>query len=243
MNRPLVIAHRGASAYAPENTMSAIKKAVQMEADGIEIDVQLSKDGHVVVIHDTTVNRTSNGNGKVSSMTLEQLKALDFGSWFSKEFKNEPICTLEEVFDYLKDWNGLINVEIKKEWLQFNSIEKKVVELIDKFDMRNRIIVSSFSTLSLLTIKRLDKNIPTGILYSSPAKEFIILAKLFKIDAIHPWYKDVTKDMKEAAVKGNIKIHTYTVDDVAEMKKLAKLGVNGIITNVPDIALKALNNL
>ncbi|AEV68697.1 glycerophosphodiester phosphodiesterase [Acetivibrio clariflavus] len=242
MNRPLVIAHRGASAYAPENTLSAIKKAVQMGADGIEIDVQLSKDGHVVVIHDTTVNRTSNGSGKVNSMTLEQLKTLDFGSWFSEEFKNEPICTLEEVFGYLKNWNGLINVEIKKEWLQFNSIEKKVVELIDRFNMRNRIIVSSFSTLSLLTIKRLDKNIRTGILFTSSTKDFVLLARLFKIDAIHPWYKDVTKDMKKAAVKGNIKIHTYTVDDVGEMKRLAKIGIDGIITNIPDVALKALNN-
>lgn len=240
MGKLLIIAHRGASAYAPENTLSAFKKAVKMGSDGIELDVQLSKDGHVVIIHDTTVNRTSNGNGKVKGLTLKQLKELDFGSWFSKDFKNETICTLEEVFNYLKDWDGLINVEIKKEWLQFNSIEKKVAELIAKFDMRNRTIVSSFSTLSVLKIKRIDKDIKTGILYSSSTKRFVWFAKFFKVDAIHPWYQNVNKDMKKVAVKNNLKINTYTVDNPDEMKKLADLGVNGIITNVPDVALKEL---
>lgn len=213
-----------------------------MNSGGIELDVQLSKDGHVVVIHDLTVNRTSNGNGKVKNLTLKQLKDLDFGSWFSKEFKNERICTLEEVFKYLKDYVGLINVEIKKEWLQFNSIEKKVAELIAKFDLRNRTIVSSFSLLSLLKIKRIDKDIQTGILYSSSTRRLILFAKFFKVDAIHPWYQNVTKDMKKVAVKDNLKINTYTVDDLSEMKKLADLGVDGIITNVPDVAFKELNN-
>lgn len=242
MNKSLIIAHRGASSYAPENTLSAFKKAVEMGSDGIEFDVQLSKDGHVVIIHDATVNRTSNGNGKVKSLTLKQLKELDFGSWFSKEFKNETICTLEEVFNYLKNWNGLINVEIKKEWLQFNSIENKVVDLIAKFDLRNRIIVSSFSTLSLLKIKRIDKDIQTGILYSSSAKRLYLFAKLFKVDAIHPWYQNVTKDMIKTAVKNNFKINTYTVDAPSKIKKLADLRVDGIITNVPDVALKELKN-
>lgn len=242
MKKPLVIAHRGASAYAPENTMSAIKKAVQMGSNGIELDVQLSKDGHVVIIHDTTVNRTSNGSGKVNKLTLEQLKALDFGSWFSAEYKNEPICTLEEAFEYLKDWNGLINVEIKKEWMQFNTIENKVVMLIDKFDLRNRTIISSFSTLSLLKVKRLDRNINTGILYTSSTNRFIIFAKWLRMDAIHPWHQNVTEDMKKIAVKDNLKINTYTVDEPADMKRLVQVGVDGIITNVPDIALKEINN-
>ena len=242
MNRPLIIAHRGASAYAPENTMSAFIKAVEMDSDGIELDVQLSKDGHVVVIHDLTVNRTSNGNGKVKKLTLKQLKDLDFGSWFSKEYKNERICTLEEAFNYLKDYKGLINVEIKKEWLQFNSIEKKVAGLIAKYELRDRTIVSSFSTLSLLKIKRIDKDIQTGILYSSSTKRLILFAKFFKMNAIHPWYLNVSKEMKGIAVKDNLKINTYTVDNPKDMKKLANLGVDGIITNVPDVALKKLNN-
>jgi len=240
MKKPLVIAHRGASAYAPENTMSAIKKAVQMGSDGIELDVQLSKDGHVVVIHDTTVNRTSNGTGRVNELTLEQLKALDFGSWFSAEFRNEPICTLEEVLKFLEDWNGLINIEIKKEWLQFNSIENKVVMLIDKFNLRNRTIVSSFSTLSLLKIKRLDKNIKTGILYTSSTHRLALFAKMYRVNAIHPWYQNVTEEMRKIALKDNLKINTYTVDKPSEIKRLARIGVDGIITNVPDIALKEL---
>jgi len=242
MDKPLIISHRGASLYVPENTLSAFKKAVQLGTDGIELDVQMSKDGHVVVIHDTTVNRTSNGYGKVKKLTLEQLKALDFGSWFSKEFKNEHICTLEEVFDCLKNWDGLINVEIKKEWFQFNSIENKVADIIAEFDMRNNTIVSSFSVLSLLKMKRIDKSIKTGILYSSSSKRFFIFAKLFKMNAIHPWYKDVTKDMKKFATMNKLKINTYTVDKPSEIRRLADIGVNGIITNVPDIALKELSD-
>lgn len=243
MNKPLIMAHRGASAYAPENTLSSFKKAVQMGADGIELDVQLSRDGHLVVIHDTSVNRTSNGKGRVRLLTLNQLKSFDFGSWFSDEFKNEPICTLEEVFSYLRDWDGLINVEIKKEFLQIAPIERKVADLIEKFDRQNSTIISSFSALSLIKIKRINKALKTGILYSSSEKKPIIYAKFLNADAIHPWYQNVSEDMRKSATHKNIKINTYTVDNPAEIKKLANLGVDGIITNVPDVALKVLKKI
>lgn len=243
MNKPLIIAHRGASAYAPENTLSAFKKAVQMGADGIELDVQLSRDGHVVVIHDTRVNRTSNGNGRVKRLTLNQLKSLDFGSWFSDEFKNEPICTLEEVFIYLKDWKGLINVEIKREWLQFTPIEKKVAEMIAKFGMQDNTIVSSFNTYCMLKMKMINKDIKTGILYASSSRNSITYARLIKVNAIHPWYQNVSEDLVRSAYKNNLKINAYTVDNPASIKKLAILGVDGIITNVPDVALKALKKI
>lgn len=243
MIKPLIIAHRGASAYAPENTLSSFEKAVQMGADGIELDVQLSKDGYVVVIHDTSINRTSNGIGRVGDLTLDQLKNLDFGSWFSSKFKNEHILTLEEVFSQLKDWNGLINVEIKREWLQFTAIEKKVAELIVKFDRLDKTIVSSFSALSLIKIRRTLSHIQTGILYSASDKMPILRAKLLNVDAIHPWYQNVSKEVRKSASKNNIRINTYTVDNPAEIKKLANLGVDGIITNVPDVALKVLKNI
>jgi len=243
MNKPLIIAHRGASAYAPENTLSAFKKAVQMGADGIELDVQLSKDGHVVVIHDTRVNRTSNGNGRVRSLTLKQLKSLDFGSWFSDEFKDETICTLEEVFDYLKDWKGLINVEIKREWFQFTKIEKKVAELIAKFDRQNNTIVSSFSTYSLIMMKIINKDIKTGILYATSSRNSVTYARIIRVNAIHPWYQNVSLDLMNSANENNIKINTYTVDNPDSIKKLAVIGVGGIITNVPDVALKVLSKV
>lgn len=243
MNKPLVIAHRGASAYAPENTLIAIKKAVNMGADGIEIDVQLLKDGHVVVIHDTRVNRTSNGNGRVRSLTLSQLKSLDFGSWFSKEFKNEPICTLEEVFDYLKGWKGLINIEIKRDWLEFSSIEKKVAELIAKFDMRENAIISSFNTYCTLKLKLIDKDINTGILYPASSRNSTTYARFIKVNAIHPWFENVTETMVRSAHKYNLKINAYTLDNPHLIKNLAIMGVDGIITNVPDTALDILNEM
>jgi hypothetical protein len=118
MPKPLIIAHRGASAYAPENTLAAFKKAIDLGADGIELDVHLSKDGEVVVIHDRTIDRTSNGKGQVAEMSLKELKALDFGSWFSDEYQKESIPLLREVLELLKDWNGLLNIELKQNGLE-----------------------------------------------------------------------------------------------------------------------------
>ncbi|HHW48137.1 MAG TPA: glycerophosphodiester phosphodiesterase, partial [Clostridiaceae bacterium] len=165
MSKPVVIAHRGAPKHAPENTIAAFRKALELGAEGIELDVHLSADGHLVVIHDEKVDRTSDGKGLVKEKTLEELKALDFGSWFSKEFKGETIPTLDEVLELLKSWTGIINIEIKGGSVFYPNIEEKVVRKIEKLKIEEKIIISSFNHYSLVEIKKLNPKIKTGILY------------------------------------------------------------------------------
>src|SRR5690554_2404438 len=121
MKKPVIYAHRGASAYAPENTGAAFRKALDMKADGIELDVHLSKDGHVVVIHDEKVDRTSNGKGLIRDLKLDELKSLDFGAWFSSEFAGEPIMTLDEVLSLLDGWDGILNIELKSGYVLYDN--------------------------------------------------------------------------------------------------------------------------
>jgi len=240
MIKPIVIAHRGASKYAPENTIAAFRKAVEMGAEGIELDVHLSADGHLVVIHDEKVDRTSNGNGWVKGKTLEELKALDFGSWFSQEFKGETIPTLDEVLELLQRWTGTINIEIKDGSILYPNIEKEVVNIIEKFKLEDRIIVSSFNHYSLVEVKKLNPRIKTGILYLAGLYEPWEYAKRLDAYAIHPSLYNVVPEIVNGCIKNGIAINPYTIDEPEMIKKVASLGVDGIITNVPDIALKVL---
>ena len=142
-NEPyLSIGHRGASAYAPENTMAAFRKAYQIGADGIELDVQLSKDNHVIIMHDYRLDRTTTGKGLVSKKTLKELKSLDAGQWFSKDFKSEPILTLRELFEFAKG-KMLVNIELKKT-RQPLKLAYAVKSLVDEYDMLNDCLLTSF---------------------------------------------------------------------------------------------------
>jgi glycerophosphoryl diester phosphodiesterase len=198
MSKPIIIAHRGASKHAPENTIAAFRKALELGAEGIELDVHLSADGHLVVIHDEKVDRTSNGNGWVKEKTLEELKALDFGSWFTQEFKGEAIPTLDEALELLQPWTGIINIEIKGGSILYPGIEKEVVKKIEKFKLEDKMIISSFNHYSLVEVKKLNPKIKTGILYVSGLFEPWEYAKRLDAYAIHPLYnyyciKSVTK--------------------------------------------------
>lgn len=156
MRLPKVIAHRGASAYAPENTMTAFEKAIELGAQGLELDVQLSSDGKLVVIHDEKLDRTSNAKGWVKDKTLDELKSLDFGSWFSKAFAGEKIPLLDEVMELISAWDGILNIEIKSGVVIYPDIEQKVAAAISKFNMHDRIIVSSFNHYSLVNLRKID---------------------------------------------------------------------------------------
>lgn len=243
MNKSKIIAHRGASKYAPENTIASFKKAVELGSDGIELDVQLSSDGHIVVIHDEKLERTSNGKGFVKDKTLEELRALDFGSWFSPEFKGQVIPTLTEVMELLQDWEGLLNIEIKSGPIIYPDIEEKVVNLINKFSKKykNRIIISSFNHYSLVKVKKIDSDIKTGILYVAGFYEPWTYAKKLDAYAIHPLFYNMIPEVVLGCLNNGISINTYTVDNPDMIKKISGMGVPGIITNVPDIALNAIN--
>ncbi len=243
MSKPIVIAHRGASAYAPENTISSFKKSIEMKSEGVELDIHLSKDGHLIVCHDEKVDRTTNGSGFIKDMTLEELKRLDAGSWFSSEFSNEKIPVLDEVLKLFCNTNMLVNIELKSDIIIYKNIEEKVIKTIKKFNMKNKIIISSFNHYSLVKVKKIDSEIKTGALYVSGIVEPWIYAKRIGADAIHPLFYGITPEIVEGCMENNIPINTYTVNSEKHIYAVAKAGVSGIITNYPDRARKIIDSL
>lgn len=240
---PVIIAHRGASKQAPENTMAAFRRALELKAGGLELDVHLSSDGHIVVVHDEKVDRTSNGTGLVRDKTLDELKSLDFGSWFSQDFKNERIPELKEVLELVKDWDGLLNIEIKNGPVFYPGIEKAVADEIQKYNLVQRTIISSFNHYSLVEIRKINPVIKTAPLYFAGLYEPWDYARRMGACAVHPSFYSAIPEIVRGCISNNIMINPYTVDSPEYIKALASAGVSGIITNVPDIALKTLSEM
>ena len=235
-NRTLNIAHRGASAAAPANTLAAFEKAIELGADGIELDVHLSVDGVSVVIHDATVDATTNGSGRVAEMTLAQLKQLDAGSWFAPTFAGERIPTLEEVLEAVGN-QLLLNIELKSTtW--GNELEQAVVAQVERHGLDERVLFSSFNPLSLWWIKKIAPHIPVGLLYVPGLPLFlyqVLLTALVPHEACHPGHTTVDAGYVAWARRNGYQVNVWTVDDPDEMRRLVDLGVDGIITNVPDV--------
>ena len=243
IKEPVIIAHRGASKQAPENTMAAFTKALELGAGGIETDVHLSADGHPVIIHDEQVDRTSNGKGLVKSMTLAQLKALDFGSWFSPGFNGERIPELDELLQLLSNWDGLLNIELKNGPVFYPGIEQAVASAIRKYRLTNRTIISSFNHYSLVEIRRIDPEIKTAPLYMAGLYEPWEYARRMGATAIHPLFYNIVPEVMKGCKLNNIAVNPFTVDQPEHIKAMAAAGVDGIITNVPDIALKIVKEM
>jgi glycerophosphoryl diester phosphodiesterase len=233
MSKPKIIAHRGASGHAPENTMAAFQLAMEQGADGIELDVMLSKDGQLVVIHDATVDRTTNGTGNVKDMTLVQLKALDAGN-------SEQIPTLEEV---LHTFGGqyLINIELKNYATPFDALPRALAELLNSNGFSRSVIVSTFNPFNLVRFRRLCPKVKVGLL-TVPNMANHWIWRLFKYDALHPHYKDVDRDLVSTAKARQEEINVWTVDDPDEIRRLAALNVDSLITNFPEKAREALES-
>jgi glycerophosphoryl diester phosphodiesterase len=244
--RPLNIAHRGASAYAPENTLAAFRLALEMDADGFELDVMLSADCHLVVIHDDTVDRTTNGSGPVRQKTLAELKALDAGARFDARFAGERIPTLEEVFDLVAGNRAFANVEIKTDSLKGDGLEEKLVALIRRYGLGERLLISSFNPFALWRMRRLASDLPLALLYAEDQRIYLRdrwFAFLSCPDAFNPSYRMATpKHVRWAKSKG-YHLYVWTVDEEPEMRRLTALGVDGIITNRPDLLRQVLARL
>lgn len=243
MGRPAVIAHRGASAVAPENTMCAFRKALQLGADALELDVHLTRDGQVVVIHDEDIRRTSNGKGLVKDFTLEQLRQYDFGSWFSSEYRNEPIPTLEEVLALLAERKEWINIELKNGTFRYEGLEQKVWNLVKQYGMEERTVISSFNHYSLLEMKRIAPDIRTGPLYVAGLVNAWEYATKLGAYAIHPQFYSVVPEIVQECKAHGVAIHAFTVDDEPMIAYMGRLQIEGVITNVPDKALRILNEM
>lgn len=237
---PIIFAHRGASAHAPENTLAAFELAVEQGADGIELDVKLSADGHVVVIHDQTLTRTTGRRGWGKSTTLDEMRALDAGSFFSEKFKGEKIPLLEEVFDKVGK-RSIINVELTNYITLGDHLVESVCMLVKKFGLQKRILFSSFAPLNLSKSRSYLPEVPVALLTWKGLRGMWGRSFGFafgKYDALHPDYRDVTQQQIYYVHRLKQRIHVWTVNDETDLHRLFKWGVDGVITNDPLLAVQ-----
>ena len=236
MEKVEVWAHRGASGYAPENTMEAFKLAVEMGADGIELDVQLTKDHEIVVIHDETLQRVCNGNGYVKDYTLEQLKGLNYNKTHP-EYEKASIPMLREVLELLKDTDLKLNIELKTGVFFYPNIEQMVVDLVAEYGMQDRVWYSSFNHYSVKEVKRIQPSAKVGLLYGDGIYEPVDYALRFGAEAIHPYTVNLQyPQLMEKCRENGIKVHTWTANTFHDIRKCIQHGVDAVITNYPDKA-------
>ena len=238
-----IIAHRGANKKAPQNTMPAFRQAIEDRADGFETDVHLSKDGVPVICHNYSVDMTSDGVGPISSYTLDELKKLDFGSYFSDDFKGTQLPTLDEFLDLAAASDAeIINIELKCPESGLRELVSKTLDAVKTHGVLGRVIISSFSPEVLKTVKLLEPACRTGFLYPTTNRKicrpvlldpFFITSRI-KADYIHPMNINVTRGVVALAHRLGMKVNVWTVNDRAEVKRLLRCGVDGIITDTPD---------
>lgn len=232
-------AHRGASALAPENTLPAFALAVEHGADGVELDLQRTADGELVVIHDETIDRTSTGIGRVVDLTLAELKRFDFSLGLDG-FAGTQIPTLREVFELLAPTPLTINVELKNSVEFYPGMEAQVEALVTEYGLADRVIYSSFNHYSLRTLLTAGTRVPLGVLYADGLVDPWVYAGYLGAQAIHPPYEvlQVPGVVDECHARG-LRVHAWTVPS-SEAARLAALGVDAIITNHPAEARAAL---
>jgi glycerophosphoryl diester phosphodiesterase len=235
-------AHRGASGYYPENTMIAFEKAVELGSDGIETDVQMTSDGVLVLIHDEMVNRTTECVGFVKDYTYNEIRKLNAGSWFSTEYSGIKIPSVEELILFSLEKDVIINFEIKNEIVNYNGIEEKLIELIQRYNIQDRVILSSFNHYSAVKCKEISKDINTGVLYYEKLYKPQDYARSVFADALHPYFYSLNKEIIKEIREEGIMINTYTVNDTNYMKYFVENRVEGIVTNYPDKLKKIIDD-
>lgn len=229
----LRIGHRGAAGTHPENTMVSFRRALELGVDGIEFDVQRTRDGHLVVIHDGMVDRTTNGSGLVMSFTLEELKALDAGSLKGAQFAGEPIPTLQELIRSTPRELFLF-LELKAGSIHYPGIEEELVQQLHQEGALGRVQVSSFDHHALKRVGELDPAIPLGVLYSERLLDPVGMAKAIGAEALHPAWEWITPDFVAAAHEAGLKVNTWTVNHPFAIERLRQFGVDGIMSDYPD---------
>lgn len=230
-----IFAHRGFSGKYPENTILAFKKAIEARADGIELDVQLTKDGEVVIIHDETIDRTTNGKGFVVDYTYEEISKFD-ASYTFKDMGFNPIPTLREYFELVKDLDIVTNIELKTGVNEYLGIEKKVLDLILEYNLEKKVIISSFNHFSVIRMRDLAPQLKYGFL----SEDWLIDAGKYVhshgIQCYHPRYNNLIPEVIEELRKYGLEINTWTVNSEKDMRYLYSNKIDVIITNYPDLA-------
>lgn len=235
-----IFAHRGASAYAPENTMAAFELALEQGAHGIETDVHLTKDGKIVITHDPQLGRTILAQGDINDYTLKELKDFDCGSWFSPEFKAERVPELSELLSLVEKRDIDLNIEIKMGHPYYVGLEQILAKEINLCGFKERIIVSSFNHYSLLEMEKSDPTIKRGFLTGSLLINSWDYVAQNRGQALHPHFHTVTADLVKSCHDLEIKVNTYTVNQEEQGKRVIDTGADGLITNYPDTMLALL---
>jgi len=243
---PLVIAHRGDSANRPENTLASFRSALEVGADLVELDVQRTRDGHVVVIHDVTVDRTTDGKGKVTDLTLAQIRALSAGhpEKYGSQFQKERVPTLSEALDLLRGRTRVM-IEIKKESVgaedSDDGIEALLVNEVEKARLAGDVALISFERRALLRCKARAPRIRRGqLFYRAEPEDVISIAKEVETDLVMPEKGMLTEALRDLTHEAGLKVATWVVDDPAELSNLARFDLYGVGSNCPGLLLDAL---
>lgn len=230
-----IIGHRGGAKGFPENTLAAFKKAVELGADGVEFDVQLTKDGEVVVIHDELIDRTMSGSGLVKDHTLKELRQMSAGEFFSPDFKSEKIPTLAEVLEVVQDLE-VINIELKN-YLPYPELEEKVLKLVDQFEIRDQVIISSFNHYSLQKVKKLQPEIRTGALLMAKIINPSDYAFKRGFNALHLHFLTADQEIIDKSHFMGMQVNVYTVNFPESVIELLEKEVDMIMTDDLEMAL------
>jgi glycerophosphoryl diester phosphodiesterase len=235
-----MLAHRGAMVYAPENTMTAFELALEQGAHGFELDVKLSADGEIVVFHDATVERTTNGQGRVSQLDLAALRELDAGSFFSEEFRGEKIPTLAEAFETFGN-RAFFNVELTNYTTRRDGLADKVCELVEQFGFQDRVLFSSFLPSNLKRTRSLLPDTPRGLLALGGwlglwSRSFGFTFGDYQ--ALHPGLRDVTPRQIARVHRLKRNVYVWTVNAAEDIRRLINWGVDGILTDDPKLAVE-----
>ncbi|MDI1240521.1 MAG: glycerophosphodiester phosphodiesterase family protein [bacterium] len=245
---PLIIAHRGDSKHAPENTFAAFRRAVIAGADGIELDVRLAKDGVAVVFHDASLKRVAGREGKVADYTSSELGSMDVGSWFNLHvpkladpaYNSERVRTLAETLEFLGNFEGLIYIELKSKETDTEQLARAVTDVICTSKLLPQVVVKSFKLAAIPSVKKLCPNVRTAALFAPKIKNILRqdkhllrLAQEAGADEISLHYTLATRNLMKNAAKRNLRVIIWTADNPRWIRRAIKLGVAAIITNDP----------
>lgn len=237
-----IYAHRGSSGTHPENTIAAFRATAKLPVHGVEFDVHMTKDHELVVIHDETINRTSNGAGFIKDLTLAELKEFDFGSWYSPQFKQETIPTLREVLYVFKDTEHHLNIELKSDVFPYEGMEQAIIQMLNDYRLEARVVISSFNHEMIRNFKQLAPPIETAILFMEVMIEPHKYAEKVGADALHAFFPTVLRQMGEEAIASGKKVRVFTVNEPKYADTLKQIGVDAIFTDYPEKMWKYLQS-
>lgn len=236
-----IYAHRGSSGGYPENTLSAFRDAAKLPIHGVEFDVHLTKDGELVVIHDETIDRTSNGKGFIKDMTLVELKKYNFGGWFSAKFNGETIPTLREVLYVFKDTHHHLNIELKSDIFPYDGMELKVLQILKDYRLEDRVVISSFNHEMVKSFKELAPQIETAILFVEVMVAPHDYASLVGADSLHAFFPTVLRPMGKEIIASGRQLRVFTVNEESYADMMRDAGVHAIFTDYPEKMYTYLN--